>query len=361
MQKIERQCIGIDCSKDDFDASLSVIDSNREVEHLQYRKFKNNPEGFKNLEKWVHKNADPTIDLLFVMEATGVYHERLACFLYDHQKQVSIVLPKRAKDFSKTMKIKTINDKIAAKYLAVMGLEKKLDLWVRPPIVFMELRQLTREKERLQAHLTMIKNEYHAITSGEWESKRIIARLKQQAKLLETQIKEVIKDIQVILNKHPELKAKINKILTIPGIGMLTAVTVIAETKGFSQISNKRQLISYSGYDIQYHESGTSVHTKARISKRGNRHIRRAMHMPALASIRNTVDNKELFIRIVGRTGIKMKGVVAVQRKLLVMIYTLWKNNTQYDPNYEEKSRAAQSHPTRAGSGPLNELSSAQR
>lgn len=341
MKQIERQCIGIDCSKDDFDVSLSVMDESRDVSHLHYQKFKNNLVGFKNLKKWVEKYADSTMDLLFVMEATGVYHERLACFLFDHGYKVSIVLPKRAKDFSKTMKIKTINDKIAAKYLAVMGLEKKLDIWTKPEEVYINLRQLTREKERLQQHLTMVKNEYHALTSGGWENKNSAKRLQQQAKLLESQIKEVIKDIKELLKANPNLKSKVDKILTIPGIGLLTATTVIAETKGFSQINNKRQLISYSGYDIQYHESGTSVHSKARISKRGNRHIRKAMHMPSLSSIRVVPGNKDLFVRIVSKTGIKMKGVVAVHRKLLVLIYTLWKNDTVFEKDYEEKERAA--------------------
>jgi transposase len=341
MQNYERQCIGIDCSKDDFAVSLSVINGQRDVSHLLFREFKNNLPGFKGLERWVKKNADSAIPLTFVMEATGVYHERLACFLYENKRQLSVVLPKRAKDFSRTLKVKTVNDKIAAKYLAIMGLEKKLDLWEKPQEVFMDLRQLTREKERLQRHLTKIKNEYHALTSGQWKNKRIIARLGMQAKLLESQIKEVIKDIKDLLKKNPVLKQKVDRILTIPGIGLLTAVTVIAETRGFSQIRNKRQLISYAGYDIQYHESGTSVHSKARISKKGNRHIRKAMHMPALSSIRSTDHNKDLFMRIVSKTGIKMKGVVAVHRKLLVLIYILWKNDTEYLANYREKVRAA--------------------
>lgn len=361
MQQLERQCIGIDCAKDSFASSLSVVDRNRDVKHLIFKEFSNTPEGFKNFAKWVNQNVNSELPLLFVMEATGVYHERLACFLYDNGNHVSVVLPKRARDFSRTLKVKTINDKIAAKYLAEMGLEKKLELWKRPQQVFMQLRQLTRERERLQQQLTAVKNELHAISSGEWDNKHTTLRLNQQIEFLTNHVNQVMKDIKVMLKKHPELNQKINRIITIPGVALLTAVTVVAETRGFDQIVNKRQLISYSGYDIEYHDSGTSVSTKARISKKGNRHIRRAMHMPALSSIRYVEENKNLFVRIVGKTGIKMKGVVAVQRKLLVMIYTLWKNEQKYDPNYEEKSRAAQSHPTRAGLNPLSELASAQR
>ncbi len=137
------------------------------------------------------------------------------------------------------------------------------------------------------------------------------------------------------------LNNRIKKVITIPGIGMLTAVTIIAETHAFRLIQNKRQLVSYAGYDVIEKQSGTSVHSKPRISKRGNKHIRKAMHMPACAAIRCSDSSKEVFKRIVSKSGIKMKGVVAVQRKLLVLIYILWKNNEEFDPEYQLKNRAA--------------------
>ncbi len=109
-----------------------------------------------------------------------------------------------------------------------------------------------------------------------------------------------------------------------------------------SPIRNKRQLVSYAGYDVIQKDSGTSVHARPRISKRGNRHIRKAMHMPALSSIRSCEQHKEVFKRIVAKSAIKMKAVVAVQRKLLILIYTLWKNNSEYDPRYEIKKEIGQ-------------------
>ena len=56
--------------------------------------------------------------------------------------------------------------------------------------------------------------------------------------------------------------------------------------------------------------------------------------MPALAAIRNDGIFKVLFIRLVSRHGIKMKAAVAVQRKLLEMIYTMYKTNAVFDKNY---------------------------
>ena len=115
---------------------------------------------------------------------------------------------------------------------------------------------------------------------------------------------------------------------------MLTAATILAETNGFDLIRNKRQLTSYAGLDIKDHQSGTSVKGKPKISKRGNRFLRKAMHLPALAAIRHDERFKALFVRLVSKHGIKMKAAVAVQRKLLEMTYTIFKSNTKYDKQY---------------------------
>lgn len=333
-----KQCAGIDCAKKDLVVTFSVCDQDRNVHHVTTRKFLINDAGMKAFVKWIGKQRDQSLPFLFVIEATGVYHERVVNLLHDLGYPISIVYPKRAKDFSKTMQIKTVNDRIASKYLAVMGLEKNLELWARPAKVFRDLRLLTRESERIQAKITEVKNEMEAEDYRLEENKSSVRRLKAELKLLIKQKAEVLKEIKELIEADDDLKAKMQRITSIPGVGLQTAATVVAETFGFSKVKNKRQLVSYAGLDVINHESGTSVWTKPRISKRGNRHLRKCMHMPALASIRAGA-NKPLFIRVVSKSGIKMKGVVAVQRKLLVLIYTLWKNETIYDAEFEQKKR----------------------
>lgn len=337
MEKIVKQSAGIDCGKKDFAVTFSWSDQLQEIQHLASRKFVNDDGGFKAFNKWIGKLYMRKVPLIMALEATGVYHERLAYFLHDLGYDVSIILPKRAKDFSKTLKVKKVTDKIASQYLAVMGLEKKLDLWVKPERKYADLKSLTREKEQIVGRIVRIKNELEAEKAGVWPNNRTIERLLENLALLQKQKTEVLKEIKQIITKDKELNEKVERILTIPGVGIVTATTVIAETEGFKQVKNKRQLISYAGYDVINQESGTSVRTKARISKRGNKHIRKAMHMPALASIRAEGSNRELFKRLVSTSGIKMRGVVAVQRKLLVLIYTLWKNDTEYNPDYPLK------------------------
>ena len=96
-------------------------------------------------------------------------------------------------------------------------------------------------------------------------------------------------------------------ICTLSGVGLLTAATVLAETNGFDLIRNKRQLTSYAGLDVIEKQSGTSVKGKPRISKKGNRYLRKAMHLPSLSAIRHDERFKAVFSRLVSKHGIKMK------------------------------------------------------
>lgn len=131
-----------------------------------------------------------------------------------------------------------------------------------------------------------------------------------------------------------QVNKPIKRISSITGVGKLTAATVLAETNGFELIRNKRQLSSYAGFDVREKQSGTSVKGKSRISKKGNKYLRKAMYMPALTAIRHDDRFKAIYARLVAKHGIKMKAAVAVQRKLLEMIYTIYKTGALYDRNY---------------------------
>ena len=281
--------------------------------------------------------TDPEADLRYVMEATGVYHESLAYYLSDRGYKQSVVLPNKISNYFRTLEVKTITDKTASQAIARFGLERKLDDWVRPKPVFKTLKQLTRERGQLVEERTMVKNQLHAEQAEAEPGDSSIQRMKKRITLLDKQEVEIKKEIQALVSKDEPTNSMVKTICTIPGIGLLTAVTVLAETNGFELIRNKRQLTSYAGLDVKEKQSGTSVKGKPRISKRGNKYLRKAMHLPALAAIRHEEHYRDLFARLVSRHGIKMKAAVAVQRKLLELIYTLYKTNTAYGRQYLNK------------------------
>jgi Transposase IS116/IS110/IS902 family len=96
-----------------------------------------------------------------------------------------------------------------------------------------------------------------------------------------------------------------------------------------------------AGYDVVENSSGTSVKGKTRISKKGNSHLRRTLHFPALCAVKYVPEMQNLYERVFDKTKVKLKAYVAVQRKLLVLIYTLFKNDAAYEPEQYLKTQMA--------------------
>jgi transposase len=334
MKKIVKQVLGIDVAQKELVVCLGRMHDDWTPELYSHGTFANTKKGFEAMIKWVKKLTVETIPVRYVMEATGVYHESLAYCLDGKSYEVSIVLPNKISNYFRTLDVKTITDKTASEGIARFGLERKLDCWRRPKQVFKSLKQLTRERDQIVDERTMAKNQLHAEKSEAFPNPRSVARVNARIKFLDKQVTEILKEIIALVKQDKEVSRSIDTICSIPGIGRLTAATVLAETNGFELIRNKRQLTSYAGLDIREKQSGTSVKGKPRISKKGNRHLRKAMHMPALAAIRHEQRFKAVFTRLVSKHGIKMKAAVAIQRKLLEMIYTIYRTNVVYKKDH---------------------------
>lgn len=334
-----KQVVGIDVAQKELVVTLGRMFEDMSTELYAHKVFKNTEKGFVNMSDWVKKLTNNQVKVLYVMEATGVYHQKFAYYLDNNDCQVSIVLPNKISNYIRTLDIKTITDKTCSQAIAQFGLERKLDLWKRPKSIYKSIQQLTRERDQIVAERVIVKNQLHAEESEAEPNQRSLKRIKTRIKFLNSQEKEIKDDINSLVKSDENLKKEIDIICTLPGIGELTAVIVLAETNGFEHIRNKRQLSSYAGLDVKEKQSGTSIKGKPRISKKGNRSLRKAMHFPALVAVKWDENFKGLYARLVSKQGIKMKALVAVQRKLLEMIFTLFKNKTTYDNEYESKKQ----------------------
>jgi transposase len=268
------------------------------------------------------------------MEATGIYHEKFAYFLNEQGLDLSIILPNKISNYARTLDVKTVTDKTASEAIALFGLERKLENWEPPKGVYKKLQQLSRERGQLMDEQTVIKNQLHAESKEARPHENSIQRSNKRLALIKKQIQDINKELEELINTNDEVKEIVILLRSIPGIGLITAATVLGETNGFNLIRNKRQLTSYAGLDVKEKQSGTSVRGKATISKKGNKQLRKAMHLPALSAIRSDERFKAIFIRLVSKHGVKMKAVVAVQRKLLEMTFTMFKSKTKFDKNY---------------------------
>ena len=337
MKRIVKQVVGIDVAQKELVVSLGRMYDDWTPELYAGKSFANTQKGFEKLMQWVNKQMDEFVCIGYVMEATGVYHEPLAYFLDEKSQQISIILPNKMSNYMRTLDVKTITDKTASEAIAKFGLERKLDLWKKPKEIYRSMKQLTRERDQIVEERSMVKNHLHAEESEAYPNKSSIERINERIRMLNKQEKAIKNEIAALIASEKEVKGLVEKMTSIPGIGDLTAAIILAETNGFELIRNKRQLASYAGFDVKEKSSGTSVKGKARISKKGNRHLRKAMHLPAFSAIKYDERFKAIYARIVAKQGIKMKGAVAVQRKLLEMCYTIYKTNDLYDREYLKK------------------------
>lgn len=329
-----KQAVGIDVSKDELVACFGSLDSELKQSIFSAVCFKNNPAGFKALVNWANKLSVNNLPVWFVMEATGVYYENLAYFLSENDLQLTVLLPNKIKNYMKTLDNKSKTDNLDAYAITLFGLEKTLKKWQIPDNLFKKLKELTREYSNIKSQSTQAKNRIHAKEHSHKPTAETLKRIKEQLKLYSKQLKEIQNQIQELVEQDTDLYNKIKNIQKIEGVGLMTIVTILAETNGFELIESGKQLTSYAGIDVVHNQSGYSIR-KTRISKKGNGYLRHALYMPALSAAKHNEKLKQIYIRLVIKKNIKKIAVIALMRKLLLLIYTIWKNNVEYIPNYK--------------------------
>lgn len=338
--KTNKQSIGIDISKETFTACMCVMDPKGQLNFSDVKHFKNEKAGFNQFLRWVRKIKSKEVSINFLMEATGIYYEKLAHHLYDIKQDVIVVLPNTSKHYFLSLNVKTKTDEIDAKILSQFAIERTHKKWIKPSETYLHLRNLTRYYVQLHEQKTSLGNIKHSKDNSFDVQNLILNSNKKLIKAIDKQILLVKTEIEKLIKSDQELNKKVEKLLTIKGVGIITVATVIAETLGFQHVKNIKQLVSYAGYDVVQRESGTSIKGKTRISKKGNRYIRNALYFPAMVACRYNENLKQNYLRIIQKKPSKMIGQVAIQRKLLTLIYALWKKDEVYIEEYTKNKIA---------------------
>jgi transposase len=346
-----RQCVGIDISKKKFTVCLYMYDRASDAGCCtQSVDFANTKTGFNQMVKWSRKEAVKGQPLTYLMEPTGSYYEKLAYHLNKIGLTVYVVLPNKARQWCEAEGVKTKTDAMDARCLALMGCaSRKLSPWSPPAAIYRELRQITRFHADLCKVRTSVANRMEALDNMYGPDKSV---RKHCEKLLEEIDNLMEKNDEALLCKLAEdkdLKSKVERIAGAKGVSIQTVACVIAETDGFHLIRNRKQLTSYAGFDVVAKQSG-GQDPKHKISKKGNANIRAALYMPALVATRYNKQMKAAYDRICQKHPNEKKiGVTAVMRRILLLIYTLWKNGEEYDENKDKanakgKKKQAQEH-----------------
>ena len=152
-----KQVVGIDVAQKELVVTLGRIFEDLSIDLYAHKVFKNTEKGFVTLLDWVNKLAKGSKDVHYVMEATGVYHQKFAYYLDENKLKVSIVLPNKISNYFRTLDVKTVTDKTCSEAIARFGLERKLEYWKRPKMVYRNLQQLTRERDQIVAERVVVK------------------------------------------------------------------------------------------------------------------------------------------------------------------------------------------------------------
>jgi transposase len=317
--------LGIDISKATFDVVFQI------GEKKTHRQFANNPEGFKQLDIWLHKNK--AIRVHACMEATGQYGEGLAEDLFQKGHAVSVVNPARIKAYACSKLRRNKTDKADAELIADFCFKEKPSLWSPPEDDFRDLQALERHLEDIQAMLGQEQNRLESGVKTIW----VIQELKAHIKYLEDRIVETKEAMQDLINTNTKLKQKRDLLVSIPGIGKLTAAKILGEIRDIHQFESARQLAAYAGVTPRQFVSGTSVHKKSRISKTGNTNIRRILYMSAISAKHCNQIVAPFCARLLQNGLTPLQAVCAAIHKLLHLIFGILKSGKPFDPDFLQR------------------------
>lgn len=313
--------LGIDISKKDFHVFLL-----KEERGSKPKKFTNSTEGFESLNKWLKKQG--VEELHACMEATSIYGDALAEFLYEAGYQVSVVNPARIKGFAKSELLRTKTDSVDAALIARFCAAIKPSFWKPTPFEVKELPALLRRLESLTQMYQQEENRLETATET-------IAKLtRAHLEYIQEQQAEIKKMMSVHFDQYPHLKQQRELLTSIPGIGEQTAAVLLAEVGRIEDYKNARQLAAYAGLTPCERSSGTSVHGKTRLSCTGNVRLRKALYMPAVVAMRCNPLLKAMSERLLGRGKVKMQVIGALMRKLVHLAFGILKSQKPFDPNY---------------------------
>mgnify|MGYP001765842003 CR=1 FL=1 len=325
---MEQPVLGIDVAKDTLDVALS------DGFHVTHEQFINSQKGHMQLELWLRKRSAFTAHVC--MEATGQYGNETAQYLYTQGFPVSVVNPARIKHYANSKLRRNKTDKADAQLIAEYCLREKPALWTPPPASFTDLQALVRHLEDLQG---LRQQESNRLQSGV-RTAFVLDSLSSMCDVIDKQIDMTKKAIQDHINQHSELKRMQELLVTIPGIGKLTASKLLGEIRNITDFSSARQLAAYAGLTPRNFLSGTSVHKKCRLSKTGNSNLRKALYMPALVAMKHNPIIQSFSARL-SKTGHNpMEVVGAAMRKLLHLVFGILKTSRPFDPNYLNLTQA---------------------
>jgi|ERR1035438_2491336 transposase len=292
------------------------------------REFANSASGHKALLGWLGKyNALVRVSL----EATGIYSLDLALAL-DAQDSVEVAVlnPRLVNRFAQTLR-RSKTDAADAQVLAEYSQRMPFTPWQRPGIQELRLRAISRYIESLVIDLAGVKNRLHAAERASTTPRAVLVDLKQAQAAFLRRLVKMRREAMMLVQAEVALRERFQLLVSIPGIAEISALQILSELVLLPAGMTVRQWVAYSGLDPVHQVSGSSVHKPSRISRAGNRHLRRTLYMPTLSAVRYDPHLRAFYRALRERHKTGLQALMAVARKLLHAIYGIFKSGMPYD------------------------------
>ena len=259
------------------------------------------------------------------METTGVYGRDLARFLAQQQILISVVNPAQIHAFGKTELTRAKTDKADARLIARYCRMHRPAPWVPPAEEIVTLQALVQRLEDLLALQTMENSRLEAAEGSARKSVEAVLEFVHQ------QIEMVRLQIEIHIDKHPDLKNQQELLSSIPGIGDNTAATLLAFLSPLERFHSAKQVVAYAGLNPRIRQSGQWA-GKTPIAKAGNALLRKSLYLPAVVAKRHNPIIASFCDRLLARGKRPMQVVVAAMRKLLHLAFGVLKSGKPFNP-----------------------------
>ena len=287
--------------------------------------FDNSANGFAQLRRILTQHNVPKV--WAGLEATGPYSHALALWLHGQGHRVSLLNPRRVKQYARSAGNRNKSDLLDAAIIADFVCAHEPAAWQPPSAEVAQLQALVRRREELSLMLQGEKNRLEGVAPNVRSSlERIISTLSVEKARLEKLISQQIRSHQQLCRDHQLL-------CSIKGIGSLTAAILLAEMARPGQVERARQAAAHAGLAPRREQSGTSVRRNKGIGKEGNRYLRKALYMPALVAIKYNAPLRHFACRLRAAGKPKMSIVCAVMRKLIHVAFGVLKHQKPFNPS----------------------------
>lgn len=162
---------------------------------------------------------------------------------------------------------------------------------------------------------------------------KVLASLLSQIAQLESAIEELDATIAASLDDSTKGRSDTDRLTSIPGIGPKTAAILLAEIGEVSRFHSANHLVGYFGLFPVLAESGGKPLSAPHISKRGPKYFRRALYMASVAALKHNPELRGLYHRKLSQGKAPKQALIVVARKLLTIVYSLLRYQTEYNPS----------------------------